>query len=150
MDIDTEYLDMDYLWWRFHHDCCYGKNSCHGSQVWCIDCGDVTNICDFPECDIHQRWEEVEHEIREVTTCLKLNAKSYFDLVYSNRETFFIRESKLEELKRNINLKEREYINLQSTLDSYKLVYKMVPRKRIRDVPPDTSQNDAQIELDFT
>lgn len=32
---------------------CPGAGRCHGCLGWCDRCGDVGEVCDYPECDHH-------------------------------------------------------------------------------------------------
>ena len=32
---------------------CPGEGRCHGCLNWCVVCGEVGRVCDFPECDVH-------------------------------------------------------------------------------------------------
>lgn len=41
-------------------DGCPGAGRCHGCAVWCPWCDDVTNVCDFDECDVHLRPNELK------------------------------------------------------------------------------------------
>jgi hypothetical protein len=40
-------------------DDCPGRLRCHGAASFCSSCGDVTGVCDDPECDQHLRIEEL-------------------------------------------------------------------------------------------
>jgi len=45
---------------------CPGRNRCHGCMKWCDECGDVEFTCDFPDCDVHPRLDELEEELRRL------------------------------------------------------------------------------------
>lgn len=52
-------------------DECPGEGRCHGCMNWCPWCDDVANVCDFGQCDVHPRLDELkEAESRLVSEVL--------------------------------------------------------------------------------
>lgn len=59
---------------------CPGKGVCHGCLNWCENCGDVGYVCDSPDCDTHQRPQDIRAELEEILAELKQAAlDSWFE-----------------------------------------------------------------------
>lgn len=53
---------------------------------WCDECGQVSKVCDFPECDAHRRAEEVEEEWRETERELAADSRKMLDAFHVRHE----------------------------------------------------------------
>lgn len=52
---------------------CSGFGKCHGCLNWCIECGNVSMMCDDSECEVHRRRLKIEASMNEISISLKNN-----------------------------------------------------------------------------
>lgn len=129
-------------------------------MAWCDLCGDVDHVCDSPECDVHQREEDVRRGLEGLERELASASLRLFeeeDLMRevledkgsrkADRALISVLRRQLYSLEGDVDILESEYLDLEEELGGILRARArglvLVPRKEKDGVP------EEQLRLPF-